>query len=161
MSNQYLDTARQAAIEDTVNAIRSYLDNCNKNCHNASNIPAHVYEFFGSTFYEDGLSNYPDAAAAALAAFTKKDVAEPLVSAMGEYHYEWLVKILTNTIELCKWISYTPANKAEFDFHAYDSYEPGTNLKDIQRDAIKYRLMLKYDLEMEAADNELKKKTTR
>jgi hypothetical protein len=155
MSNQYLDTARQSAIQDTCNAIRAYLDNRNKNNHYASNIIAHVYEFFGGSLYEDGLSNYPDAAASALAAFTRKEVAEPLVASMGGYSYEFLVKLLSSTIELARWISANPSNSAEFDHHAYDSFDPGTDLQDIQRDLVKYQLMLKYDLEIEAADKEL------
>lgn len=161
MSNQYLDQSRQSLITETTAAIRTYLDQRAKSGHTASYIPALVYEFFGSTLYDDGLENYPQSAAVFLAALTKKEVSDPIILEMGEYYYSWVVVILKNVIELSRLMKANPANIAEFEYHEYENYDPNKDVPHIQRDLSKYRSLLRLELEMEAADVELKKQTTR
>lgn len=150
------DQTRQQAIDETAEAIKKYLDHCNKSQLKGSSIAAHVYAFFGHSRYEDGLSNFPNAASEALAAFTQKEVLEPVISAMGSYNFEWLVKMLSGMGEFCKWLKETPANIAEMDYHEYECSDPIRDLKSIQFDRIKYELMLKYEIELAAAEKALK-----
>jgi hypothetical protein len=156
MNTEYTDKNRQQVIKETTEAIKKYLDHCNKSGSKRSDIAANVYNFLGGTRYDDGLSNYPSAATDALAAFTKKEVLEPVVAAMGYYHFEWLVKMLSGIGELCMCLQENPANIAEMDYHEYYNFEPTSDLNYIQCDRIKYELMLKFELEKEAAEKALK-----
>lgn len=156
MNEKYLDPIRNKLIKETADTIRAYLKLRSRSAHYASNLPAHLCDFFGGATYTDGLSNYPGAAADTLAALTDKKVAEPFMEVVGEYNRDYLVDMLKNVIELCHWLNANPAHEAEMDLHLYTESDPGGDAEQVQRDLDKYTALLNYETEMAASEKKFR-----